>query len=120
MHCQVCKENEHTYKMLLNGDRTIINAEWVSRFFGTTHLVAKADRTQNWSEPQQQMVAIDDVKIFVHERWRDSDEPANFRIGSWELFWDGMTWEDHPQCDRHRNRQQVTNLIIEQGDMFNG
>jgi hypothetical protein len=123
MHCQVCKADKRTYKILLTGNRMIIYAEWVPRFFGTTHLVAKADRMHtNWTGPQpEQVVAIDDMKLFVHERWLDRDESADFRFGTWELFRDGMEWEAHPQCDRHRSRiKQVMNLIIEQGDMFNG
>jgi hypothetical protein len=55
MHCQVCKDSNHTYKILLSNkvNWTIIDAEWVSRFFGTTHLVAKADRKQNWTHQEQ-------------------------------------------------------------------
>jgi hypothetical protein len=37
MYCQVRKTTEHTYKTFLTGDWTIIDAEWVSNFFGTTH-----------------------------------------------------------------------------------
>jgi hypothetical protein len=107
----------------VTGDRAIIDAEWVLRFFGTTHfLVATVERTHNWTgSPPEQAVAIDDVKFFVHERWHDRDESANFRIGTWELFRDGMTWDDHPRCNSCRSKsQQVTNLIIEQEDMFSG
>jgi hypothetical protein len=53
---------------LKTDDQTLFDAEWILRFFGTTHLVAKADRTQNWTGQQQQVVAIDDVKIFIDER----------------------------------------------------
>jgi hypothetical protein len=106
----------------VNDDRTIIDVEWVSRFFGTTHLIAKADRAHNWTGLQPvQKVAIDDVKLFVHERWHDRNEQADFRIGTWELFRDGLKLEPSPQSDRCRSKnQRVTNLIIEQEDMFNG
>jgi hypothetical protein len=85
-------------------------------------LIAKADRTHNWTRSQPvQVVAIEDVKLFVQERWHDKDKSKNFKIGTWELFQDGMKWEDSPQSDRCRSRsQQVTNLIIEQEGMFNG
>jgi hypothetical protein len=122
MHCQVCRKEGHTYTTLVNDERTIIDAEWVSIFFGTTHLIAKADRVHNWSGPQPvQQVAIDDIKLFVHERWHDRDEQADFRIGTWELFQLGLKWEPCPQSDRCRSRKQrVKNLIIEQEDMYNG
>jgi hypothetical protein len=122
MFCQECRKEGHTYKTLVNDERTIIDAEWVSMFFGTTHLTAKADRAHNWrgSQPVQQ-VAIDDVKLFVHERWHDRNERADFRIGTWELFRDGLKWEASPQSDRCRSKtRQVANLIIEQEKMFNG
>jgi hypothetical protein len=68
LHCQVCRKEEHTYKTLLTGDQTIIDAEWVSRFFRTTHLIPKADRTHNWTGSQPvPMVAIEGVKLFVQE-----------------------------------------------------
>jgi hypothetical protein len=122
MHCQVCRKEEHTYKTLVNDDRTIINAQWVSNFFGTTHLIAKADRTHNWNRSQPvQQVAIDDVKLFIHERWHDRNEQADFRIGTWELFQAGLKWEPSPQSDRCRSKsQRVAFLIIEQDKMFNG
>jgi hypothetical protein len=122
MHCQVCRKGEHTYKTLLTEDWTIIDAEWVSRFFGTMHLIAKADRAHNWTGSQPvQVVAIDDVILFVHERWHDKNVQADFRIGTWELFRDGIKWEDSPQSDRCRSKsQRVTNLSIEQEKMFSG
>jgi hypothetical protein len=91
MHCQVCQKEGHTYTTLVNDERTIIDAEWVLIFFGTTHLTAKADRAHNWTGSQPvQKVAIDDVKLFMHERWHDRNEQADFRIGTWELFRDGL------------------------------
>jgi hypothetical protein len=122
MHCQVCRKEGHTYITLVTNDRTIIDAEWVSNFFGKTHLTAKADRTANWTGAQPvQMVVIDDVKLFVHERWHDRNEQADFRIGTWELFQDGLKWEPSPQSDRCRSKTQLVKiLIIEENKMFNG
>jgi hypothetical protein len=120
MHCQVCKHNKRTYKILLNQNRTIIDAEWVLRFFGTTNLVAKADRMQNWTDQQRQVVAIDDVRMFVHKRWHGRDKPENYRIGTWDSFQDGMKWDGHVQCERHRGEQEVKILIVDQEEMFNG
>jgi hypothetical protein len=63
MYCQVCQDENRTYKVLLTADQVTINAGWVSQFFGTTHFIAKADRMQNWLSPEQQVVAMEDVKI---------------------------------------------------------
>jgi hypothetical protein len=122
MHCQVCKQKDCTYKILLTNDekRVIINAEWVSRFFGTTHLVAKADRMHNWMSPQQQVVAMDSVKKFVHERWHGRDKSASYRIGTYELSELGMTWDCHSQCLRPRGDEKAERLNIAQEDLFNG
>jgi hypothetical protein len=81
-----------------------IDAEWVSRFFGTTHMIANADRTQNWLSPEQQLVAMDDIKIFMNERWHGRNENIMFKIGTWELFQEGLTMDCHPQCLRPRSR----------------
>jgi hypothetical protein len=98
----------------------IINKEWVLRFFGTTHMIAKADRTQNWLSPEQQVAAMDNIKIFVHERWHGRDRDALFRIGTWELFQLGLTLRGHLQCSVPRARgQQVEILIIEQKNLYN-
>jgi hypothetical protein len=97
-----------------------INAEWVARFFGTTHLFAMADRTHNESSMEQQVVAMEDVKIFVHERWHGRNENVMFRIGTWELFQEVMTWNCHSQCLRSRSRgRQVEILIIEPEALYN-
>jgi hypothetical protein len=118
MYCQVCKNVERTYKILLTNNRVIIDAEYVSMFFGTTHLIAKADRTHHLMNPESQVIKMDIVKLFVHERWHGRDKPALYRIGTWELFELGLTWNCHPQCRRPRGDEIVQILIIE--DWYNG
>jgi hypothetical protein len=81
---------------------------------------AKADRMLNWLSPQQQVVAIDNIKKIVHERWHGRDRTAMFRIGTWDLFKLGMTSEGHPQCLKPRGDQRVEILIIDQEDLYNG
>jgi recombinational DNA repair protein RecR len=51
MYCQVCQDENRTYKILLTVDQVTIDAEWVLRFFGTTHFIAKADRTPKLAKP---------------------------------------------------------------------
>jgi hypothetical protein len=122
MHCQMCKHRDRTYKILLSAKQRIIDAEWVSSFFGTTHMIAKADRTQNWLSPEQQVVAMDDIKIFMHERWHGRDGKAMFRIGTWELFHLGLTLRSHDQCMMSRVRGRQVEILIIKGHeiMFNG
>jgi hypothetical protein len=59
-----------------------IDAEWVARFFATTFLFARGERTHNGLIAKEKVVAIEDVKIFVHERWHGRNEHAMFRIGT--------------------------------------
>jgi hypothetical protein len=121
MYCQMCQDENWTYKILMTADQVTINAEWVSRFFGTAHMIAKADRTQNWLSPGQQLVAMDNIKIFVNARWHGRNENVMFRMGTWELFQEGLTMDCHPQCLRPRSRgRQVEILIIEQEALYNG
>jgi hypothetical protein len=47
MLCQKCKTKYHQYFIpRMNGK--ILDAEWISRFFGTSHIDVRADKTQNW------------------------------------------------------------------------
>jgi hypothetical protein len=64
---------------------------------------------------------MDNIKIFVNERWHGRNENKMFRIGTWELFQEGLTMDCRPQCLRSRSRgQQVEILIIEQEALYNG
>jgi hypothetical protein len=114
MYCQVCRQEDWTYKNLLTADRVTIAAEWVARFFATTFLFARGDRTHNGLIAEVKVVAIKDVKIFVHERWHGRNEDTMFRIGTGEVFQEGMTWNCHSQCLKIRSKtRQVEILIIE-------
>jgi hypothetical protein len=121
MYRQVCQDENRTYKILLTADQVTIDAEWVSRFFRMTHLIAKADRTQNWLSAEQQLVAMDDIKAFVNERWNGGNENVMLKIGTWELFQEGLTWNCHSQCLRSRSKgRKVEILIIEPEALYNG
>jgi hypothetical protein len=121
MYCQVCRQVDQTYKILLTADQVTIDAEWVAHFFATTFLFAKRDRMHNGLIAEEKVVAIEDVKIFVHERWHGRNEDAMFRIGTWELFQERMTWNCHSQCLKIRSKtQQMEMLIIEPEALYNG
>jgi hypothetical protein len=50
MLCQICKTKGHRYFIpRMNGVcGKFLDAEWISRFFGTSHLDVRADKTPNW------------------------------------------------------------------------
>jgi hypothetical protein len=105
----------------MTADRVMIDAEWVARFFATTFLFAMGDRTHNGLIAEEQVVAMEDVKIFVHERWHGRNKDAMYRIGTWDLFQEGLTWNCHSQCLKTRSKvRQVEILIIEQEALYNG
>jgi hypothetical protein len=117
MYCQVCQEKDWTYKILLTAGGVMIDAEWVARFFATTFLFAMGDRTHNGLIAEEHVVAIKDVKSFVHERWHGRNEDAMFRIGTWELFHEGLTWNCHSQCLKTRSKVRQVEILITSGDI---
>ena len=52
-----------------NRDRKYLDAEWILRNFGTTHLTAKVDRTHNWPEAPKVTIGYDAIMTFIDERW---------------------------------------------------
>jgi hypothetical protein len=80
-----------------------------------------ADRKHNGLIAEEQVVAMEEVKIFVHERWHGSNEDAMYRNGTWDLFQEGLTWNCHSQCLRTRSKvRQVEILIMELEALYNG
>jgi hypothetical protein len=121
MYCQVCCDKDRTYKNFIDcgssDDRRRVGCE----IFATTFLFAMADRTHNGLIAEQQVVAMEDVKIFVHERWHERNEEVMYRIGTWDLFQEGLTWNCHSQCLRTRSKgRRVEILIIEPDALYNG
>jgi hypothetical protein len=55
--------------MITKRNEKFIDAEWISRFFGTSHLDVRADRTQDW--PMQKIWTLTDVQLQVYmmRRW---------------------------------------------------
>jgi hypothetical protein len=44
-----------------------------------------------------------------------------YRIGTWDLFQEGLTWNCHSRCLRSRSKgQRVEILIIEPEALYNG
>ena len=120
LHCQNCKKDDCFYKVVMKKrDKKILDAEWISRYFGTTHLVAKADRTQHkWVTPMQK-IGYDAIMEFVDHRWKHKGRNDAFRRGTMHLSDDGSSIEAIGQWDYPR-AGGVTTLIVDQDEMFNG
>jgi hypothetical protein len=68
MLCQKCRNMSEIYQIPRRNGK-FIDVEWISRFFGTSHLDVRADRTQNW--PTQKIWALTDIQLQVYMmcRW---------------------------------------------------
>jgi hypothetical protein len=63
-------------------DHRVIDAEWIAHYFGTTHLVAKADPTQNCLEPLKLLIDYEVAETFVEQRWKYKDKNKVYRQGT--------------------------------------
>jgi hypothetical protein len=67
MLCQKCRKKDEVY-MIVKRNGKFLDAEWISRFFGTSHLDVRADRTQNW--PRQIIWEMTVVQLQCHMSFR--------------------------------------------------
>jgi hypothetical protein len=68
MLCQKCKMKGQRYIIAKKNGR-ILDVEWVSRFFRTSHLDVRADRTQNWMTQQIWIVSGIQLQVYTQCRW---------------------------------------------------
>jgi hypothetical protein len=68
MLCQKCRNKDEIY-MISKRNGKFLDAEWISRFFGTSHLDVRVDRTQDW--PTQKIWALTEIQLQVYMmcRW---------------------------------------------------
>jgi hypothetical protein len=68
MWCQKCRKDGEIY-MIPKRNGKFIDAECISRFFGTSHLDVRADRTQRW--PTLKIWALTEIQLQVYMmcRW---------------------------------------------------
>jgi hypothetical protein len=68
MLCQKCRDKSQIY-MIVKRHGKFLDAEWISRFFGTSHLDVRADRTQKW--PRQIILVMNDMQyqLYTNYRW---------------------------------------------------
>jgi hypothetical protein len=79
-YCRVCASFTHGYEQLVitrNGVRRMIDAEWVSRFFGRPHLPAMADRELVSMGQQSNRISVLDHTILRNSMRSYIDSPYN-------------------------------------------
>jgi hypothetical protein len=103
----------------LNSSRMIMDAEWISRYWGTTHLVAKADRTQKWISTEGVVLKRIRTEIFMVCRWSHRGESQDRLEETLRLFEDGSSQDGPGLWDVSRG-DPVEILIVDQNDMFTG
>jgi hypothetical protein len=99
--------------------QSVIDAEWILRYFGTTHLVAKADRTQKCSEPPKLQIGFEAVETFVEQRWKYRDKNESCRRVTLHLFDEGWSTNKFGQWDDARKDNRMT-LVVGQENIFEG
>jgi hypothetical protein len=100
MLCQNCKRIDRRYAVAR--DRRIwkiLDAEWVSRFFQTTHLIAKADSTHVGERTPINNIGGLEWEIFISKRW--TGDPTNPRrsIEVAGEFLEGLRAEESGEWD---------------------
>jgi hypothetical protein len=109
----------------------LLDATWISRYFGTTHLVAKADRTYDGSAIPIEVIGLDNVYEFINERWENrglmmgffddrrpnKDMTEAHARAKVHLFDDGLRVEVKGQWDIGMS---ITILAVKQEDLYDG
>jgi hypothetical protein len=68
MLCQKCRNKDEMY-LIPKRNGKFLDAEWISRFFGTSHLDVRADRTQNWGTQKIWVMSETQLQIYMMYRW---------------------------------------------------
>jgi hypothetical protein len=93
MLCQKCRKEGHRY-IIAKRDEKFLDAEWVSRFFGTSHLDVRADKTQNWRTQQIWMMSEIELQVYMQCRWSAGkllkEEDLKYWFKCMQLFDDGV------------------------------
>jgi hypothetical protein len=68
MLCQKCRTKGQRF-IIAKRNGKILDAEWVSRLFGRSHLDVRADRTQNWIMQRIWMMSGIQLEVYLQRRW---------------------------------------------------
>jgi hypothetical protein len=105
MLCQKCKEEGRRYYIPRIGGvcGKLLDAEWISRFFGTTHVDVRADKAQNWLTQKIWDLSERKIEDYIKNVWparkllRERDE--NYCSGVLDVFMQGTRVEYHGMWD---------------------
>jgi hypothetical protein len=68
MLCQKCR-NKHQIYMIVKRNGKFLDAEWISQFFGTSHLDVRVDRTQKWPRQIIWVMTGIQLQLYMMCRW---------------------------------------------------
>jgi hypothetical protein len=121
-YCQSCRKKDCVYLTVVH-TRTykMLDAEWISRFFGTTHMIAKADGTQPWNKYQMNL-DHHSASAFLRDRWPQSrvafEEFKDYIIYMNSIFEMGLEMTTTGMWDGHE--KAVTLLDNSDDKMYRG
>jgi hypothetical protein len=117
-------QNERTAQryIIAKRDEKILDTEWVSRFFGMSHLDVRADRTQNWKTQQIWIVSKIQLQIYTQCRWPArkllKEEDPKYGSKCMALFYDGISADSAGVWDAIENPVEI--LRWDNPDMYSG
>jgi hypothetical protein len=68
MLCQKCRNKDEIYMIVMRNGK-FLDAEWILRLFGTSHLDVRADRTQNWPRQIIWKMTMTQLQCYMSFRW---------------------------------------------------
>jgi hypothetical protein len=113
MLCQKCKTKGHRYYIpRMNGVcGKILDSEWISQFFGTSHVDMRADKTQNWLTQMIWTMSPRTVEAYIKMMWPARillrKEDSEYWRGALRQFEEGMEVEGAGIWDAIENPVEI-------------
>jgi hypothetical protein len=123
MYCQACRHPGCGYKVVRDVESMkILEAEWISRFFATTHVVADADRTQAWVGQPMYNMSYSCVPGFLNTRWEGrhlmQERQPGYEGEFTRLFNEGIIVNYPGPWDASENPVQI--LVVNNENRYDG
>jgi hypothetical protein len=124
MLCQKCKEEGHRYfiQRIDGVCGKFLDAEWISRFFGTTHVDVRADKTQKWPTQKIWDLSRNSIEAYIRNVWPARKLLREYNEDYWgrilDVFMEGIRAEDPGIWDANENPVQI--LKWDDPDMYRG
>jgi hypothetical protein len=108
--CQKCRKKDEIY-IIPKRNGKFLDAEWVLRFFGTSHLGVRADRTQNWPTQKIWVLSIAQLQAYMMCRWPPGVLLRKKQPTEWakylEIFDDGIRRDNAGPWDARDNQVEI-------------